>query len=154
MSQAEVLADLQSKIGSEIHVSDWHVVDQAQINNFADATGGHQWIHVDPERAAKESPYGATIAHGYLTLSLYPMLREIVKPEPPFPGVINVINYGLNKLRFTNAVRSGAKVRSKAVIAAVDEVKGGLQVTETVTIEIDGEERPACVAEAIMRYYF
>lgn len=80
MSQAEVLADLQSKIGSEIHVSDWHVVDQAQINNFADATGDHQWIHVDPERAAKESPYGATIAHGYLTLSLYPMLREIVKP--------------------------------------------------------------------------
>jgi acyl dehydratase len=155
MSQAEVLADLQSKIGQEIHLSDWHTVDQAQINRFADATGDHQWIHIDAERASKDSAYGTTIAHGYLTLSLYPMLRDIVIPDKPlFPGLKNVINYGLNKVRFPNAVKVGARVRGRVELMSIEEVKGGLQMTERFTAEIDGEERPACVAEAIMRLYF
>ena len=155
MSQAEVLADLQSKVGAEIHLSDWHVVDQNQINLFADATGDHQWIHTNPERAATESAYGTTIAHGYLTLSLYPMLRNMVDNDrPPFPGLKNVINYGLNKVRFPNAVKVGSRLRARVELVSVEEVKGGLQVTERYTAEVEGEDRPACVAEAIMRFYF
>lgn len=155
MSQQRALNQLTPKIGEEIFVGDWVEVDQAQINTFADATGDHQWIHKDAERAAAQSPYGTTIAHGYLTLSLYPALRNLVNPdEPIFDGVKNVINYGLNKVRFPNALKVGSRVRARVSLAAVDEVKGGLQVTEIYTAEIEGEAKPACVAEAIMRYYF
>ncbi|MBT6276351.1 MAG: MaoC family dehydratase, partial [Chromatiales bacterium] len=130
MSLEATMAGLQVKIGTEIHLSDWHEVTQDQISRFADATGDHQWIHIDPERAAKESAYGTTIAHGYLTLSLYPMLRDIVSGDrPPFPGVKNVINYGLNKVRFPNAVRVGSRVRAHVELAAIEDVKGALQVT-------------------------
>lgn len=155
MALAEVLEELQGKIGEEIHVSDWLTVSQDLVNRFADATGDHQWIHVDPQRAAAESPYRSTIAHGYLTLSLYPMLRGLVNADQPlFPGVTNVINYGLNKLRFTNAVKVGSRIRARCKLLAAEEVKGSLQLTEQYTVEIEGEERPACVAEAIMRLYF
>ncbi|MGI9329094.1 MAG: MaoC family dehydratase [Gammaproteobacteria bacterium] len=151
----QALQALQSKTGQEIHCSDWLEVSQDLVNRFADATGDHQWIHVDPARAESESPYGGTIAHGYLTLSLYPMLRGLVEADKPIvPGVKNVINYGLNKLRFPNAVRVGSRIRGRCTLVSVEEIKGSLQITEQYAVEIEGEERPACVAECVMRLYF
>jgi acyl dehydratase len=150
-----VLAEMGTQIGKEIHCSEWLPVTQQRINEFAQATGDHQWIHVDPERAARESPWKATIAHGYLTLSLYPLLRGLVEADRPlFPGVTRVINYGLDKLRFPNAVKAGSRVRAHCVLLKLEEVTGGLQLTEQYTVEIEGEAKPACVAEAIMRVYF
>jgi acyl dehydratase len=155
MALNEVLAELQGKIGEEVHVSDWLTVNQELIDMFANATGDKQWIHVDPERAKAESPYGTTIAHGYLTLSLYPMLRGLVNAETPlYPGVTNVINYGMNKLRFTNAIKVGSKIRAHCTLLSAEEIKNSLQITEQYTVEIKSEERPACVAECIMRLYF
>ena len=155
MALTEVLSELENKIGDELHVSDWLTVSQELIDQFANATGDKQWIHVDEKRAEAESPYGTTIAHGYLTLSLYPRLRGLVDAnEPIFPGVKNVINYGLNKLRFTNVVKVGSKIRAHSKLVAVEEVKNSLQLTEQYTVEIKDEERPACVAECIMRLYF
>jgi acyl dehydratase len=156
MSVQQAVATLQPLVGQEIHVSDWLAIGQERVNAFAAATGDHQWIHVDAERAARESPWRAPIAHGYLTLSLYPMLRGIVEEgKPLFPGVRNVINYGINKLRFVNAVKVGARVRGRSKLLAIEEVKGGgLQLVEEFTVEIDGESKPACVAEVIMRLYF
>jgi acyl dehydratase len=151
----QALQELQSKTGQEIHCSDWLEVSQDLVNRFADATGDYQWIHVDPARAESESPYGGTIAHGYLTLSLYPMLRGLVEADKPIvPGVRNVINYGLNKLRFPNAVRVGSRIRGRCTLVSVEEIKGSLQITEQYAVEIEGEERPACVAECVMRLYF
>jgi acyl dehydratase len=150
-----VLESLQGRIGQELHCSDWLQVTQGRIDAFAAATGDHQWIHTDPERAARESPYQTTIAHGYLTLALYPLLRGLVEADKPlFPGVTRVINYGLEKLRFPNAVRVGSRVRARCVLLKAEPVPGGLQLTEQYTVEIDGEAKPACVAEAIMRAYF
>lgn len=155
MALADTLADLQSKVGEEIHVSDWLQVTQELIDMFANATGDHQWIHVDQVRCAKESPYGSTIAHGYFTLSLYPQLRGLVNAEEPlFPGLTNVINYGMNKLRFTNAIKVGKKIRAHCTLISADEIKNSIQLTEQYSVEIEGEERPACVAECIMRLYF
>jgi acyl dehydratase len=150
-----VLANLQRQIGQEIHCSEWFTVSQQRIDAFAAATGDHQWIHVDPARAARESPYKTTIAHGYLTLSLYPLLRGLVETgRPLFPGVTRMINYGLDKLRFPNAVRAGSRVRAHCVLLKVEPVAGGLQLTEQYTVEIEDEAKPGCVAEAIMRAYF
>ena len=155
MSQEQVLERLQAQVGQEIHCSDWFEVTQARVNAFADATFDQQWIHVDAERAARESPWKATIAHGYFTLSLYPMLRGLVNAERPvFAGVRQVINYGLDKLRFPSAVVVGSRVRARCVLLKVEPVTGGLQVTEQYTVEIEGQPKPACVAEAIMRLYF
>ena len=156
MSVQQAVEKLQPLVGQEIHASDWLAITQERVNAFADATGDHQWIHVDPERAARESPWRATIAHGYLTLSLYPMLRGIVEEgKPLFPGVRTVINYGINQLPFVNAVTVGARVRGRSKLVALEEVKGGgLQLTEEFTVEIDGESKPACVAEVVMRLYF
>jgi acyl dehydratase len=155
MSESQALERLQAQVGQEVHTSDWLQVTQQRIDAFAEATGDHQWIHVDAERAARESPWKATIAHGYLTLSLYPMLRGLVAAErPPFPGVRQVINYGLDKLRFPSAVVAGSRVRGRCVLLKVEAVTGGLQVTEQYTVEIEGQPKPACVAEAIMRLYF
>lgn len=155
MPQAQALEQLQARVGEEIHVSDWLLVTQDRVEAFAQATGDHQWIHVDRERATRESPYKGTIAHGYLTLSLYPLLRGLVDESAPvYPGIRNVINYGINKLRFPNAVRTGARVRAHTTLAAVEEIKGGLQVTETYTVEVENETKPAWVAELIMRLYF
>ena len=152
---AAVHADLRGRIGEEIHCSDWFEVTQQRIDAFAAATGDFQWIHVDRERAARESPYRSTIAHGYLTLSLYPLLRGLVDADRPlFPGAQRLINYGLDKLRFPNAVRAGSRVRARCVLLGVSEVPDGLQLHEQYTVEIEGEARPACVAVAIMRAYF
>ena len=114
MSQQRLLEELRGRIGEDVHVSDWFTVTQQRIQAFADATGDHQWIHVDMERAARESPWRTTIAHGYLTLSLFPMLRGLAADgRPPYPGVLQGINYGLDRLRFPNAVRAGTRIRAR-----------------------------------------
>ncbi|MGH7896528.1 MAG: MaoC family dehydratase [Candidatus Binatia bacterium] len=146
------LDELSRLKGQEIGVSDWQLVTQEAINKFADATGDHQWIHVDPERAKKESPFGGPIAHGYYTLSLAPALMEqIVAVE----GIRMGINYGLNKLRYPGPVRIGKRVRLKAALNDVEEISNGagVQVTIGLTFEVDGESKPGCVAEAVYRYY-
>lgn len=150
------LAALQSRVGQEVHVSDWLTISQERINAFAAATDDPQWIHVDVERAHRESPYGAPIAHGYLTLSLSVPLRGLVDTSKPIaPGVRNVINYGLNKLRFPNAVRVGSKIRGRFTLQAVEQVAPNvLQITELYTAEIEGATKPACIAESVMRLVF
>ncbi len=146
---------LQSSVGKEVRVSDWLEVTQQRVDAFADAIDDHQWIHCDPARAAKDSPYGGTIAHGYMTLALYNKLRGLMMDDrSTLPGVRNVINYGINKLRFPSAVRVGARMRARVTLEAVEEVSGGLQITEHYTAEVEGSTKPACVAEVIMRMYF
>jgi len=155
MSLANALESLKARVGQEIHTSDWLTVDQAMIDGFAAATRDRQWIHVDPARAAAESPYGKTIAHGYLTLSLYPALRGLVDAGKPLaPGVKRVINYGINKLRFPNAVVSGSRIRAHCTLVSAAEAKGSIELVEEYSVEIEGQERPACVAECVMRLYF
>ena len=151
----QVLALLQTSVGKEVRVSDWLDITQERVDAFADAIDDHQWIHCDPARAAKDSPYGGTIAHGYLTLALYTSLRGLMLGDrSTLPGVRNVINYGINKLRFPSAVRVGARMRARVTLEAVEEVSGGLQITEQYTAEVEGSSKPACVAEVIMRIYF
>jgi acyl dehydratase len=154
MSIEAAHSQLAAQVGREVHVGDWIEVTQARIDAFAAATGDFQWIHTDPERAARESPWRRTIAHGFLTLSLIPLLRGFAAGELPFPGVRAIVNYGLGRVRFTNAVREGSRLRGRAKVLAVEEFRGGLQVSEEVTVEIEGESRPACVAETIARLYF
>ncbi len=141
------VADL---VGQDIGASDWVTIDQARINTFADATGDHQWIHIDVERAKTSLPGGKTIAHGYLTLSLLPMLAaQILRID----GVSRGINYGSNKVRFTNMVPVGSRVRAKQKLMSVEPRAGGLQLINEMTIEIEGQDRPACVAETISLIY-
>jgi acyl dehydratase len=155
MSQQSVLEELKSQIGTEIFTSDWIYVGQERINAFAAATDDHQWIHTDPVRAAKASPYGATVAHGYLIISLYPqMRRNVVDGVPVYPGVKSSINYGLNKLRFPNAVRAGSRVRGHTDLIDVKQIGNAIQMIEKLTVEIEGEEKPACVAEAVVWLIF
>ena len=154
MSIENVRAELLAKVGQEIHVSDWLQMTQERIDAFAAATGDFQWIHTDPERAAKESPWRRTIAHGYLTMSLYPMLRGIVSEgSPPYPGVRTVINYGLNRVRFMNAVRVGSQLRLRTTLKSAAAVAGAVQVEEECTFEIGGQTKPACVADVVLRLY-
>jgi acyl dehydratase len=151
----QALESLRARVGQEIHASDWIAITQERIDAFAAATGDHQWIHTDPARAARESPWRTTIAHGYLTLGLYPLLRGLVDADKPLlPGMTRVVNYGLGKVRFPSAVKVGSRVRARCVLLGVEEVPGGLQFTEQYTVDVDGESKPGCVAEAIMRAYF
>ncbi len=137
---------LPTLVGTETGVSDWVTIDQDRIDKFADATGDHQWIHIDVARAAKEMPGGKTIAHGYLTLSLIPWLTGgFLKIE----GVTRGINYGSNKVRFISMVPVGSRVRARAKMLSVAPKSGGMEVVNEVTIEIEGQQRPACVAETI-----
>jgi acyl dehydratase len=138
-------------VGEHLGYSEWHVITQEQVNQFADATGDHQWIHVDPERA-KSGPFGGPIAHGYLTLSLAPsFLGEVVTVT----GTTHGVNYGCNKVRFPSPVPVGSKLRLGATLASVEEVKGGgLQVCIALTFEVEGSEKPTCVAEVVYRYYY
>jgi len=151
MREFETINDMAAQVGKEIGVSDWVLVDQPRINKFAEATGDHQWIHVDVEKAKREMPGGKTIAHGYLTLSLLPMLTaQISKIKKVSRG----INYGSNKVRFTNMVPVGSRVRARQKLVAADPVQGnGMRFTAEVTIEIEGQERPACVAEVMSIAY-
>ena len=139
-----------SRVGEEIAVSDWLEVSQARIDQFADATGDHQWIHVDPVRAAAELPSKSTIAHGFLTLSL---LSTLIRDSIRFTGLRMAINYGLNRVRFVSPVPAGSRIRALITLQAVDAVSGGVQATWLATIEREGGEKPACVADWIVRYY-
>jgi len=142
------LATLTERIGQEIAVSDWLVVDQTRIDRFAAVSGDDQWIHTDPVRAAA-SPFGATIAHGFLTLSL---LASLMRETVGLDGMATAINYGLNRVRFVTPVTAGGRIRARFVPSAVGAVDGGVQVTWQVTIDLDGSPRPAAVAEWIVRY--
>jgi acyl dehydratase len=151
-AHAFTLSELKSSVGKELGASDWHPVTQEEINLFAEATHDHQWIHVDPERAKKESPFGGPIAHGYYTLSLAPaLLEQIIAVR----GIRMGVNYGLNKLRFPGPVRIGKRVRLVATLAGFEEIANGngAQATIGMTFEVEGESKPGCVAEAIFRYY-
>ena len=141
---------LSNRAGQEIAVSDWLEVTQARIDQFADATGDHQWIHVDPARAAAELPSKTTIAHGFLTLSL---LSTLIRESIRFTGLRMAINYGLNKVRFVSPVPSGSRIRARITLQSVEEVSGGVQATWHVAIEGEGGDKPACVADWIVRYY-
>lgn len=150
MLEIERPADLLALAGKEIGTSDWYTVTQEQIDKFADATGDHQWIHVDVERAEKEMPGGKTIAHGWLTLSLVPRLAAtIYRVKHRSRG----INYGANRVRFTGPVPAGARVRLKLKIKNVEKVEGGVRVTNESTMEIEGGSRPVLVAETIGMVY-
>jgi len=142
------MKDLHTRIGEEVGVSDWLEITQDRVDQFADATGDHQWIHVDVARATRE--IGGPIAHGYLTLSLIPHLSAGLLPVA---GVTRGINYGSDKVRFTNMVRVGKRVRLRQKLIGVEPKSGGLQIKNQCTIEIEGEERPACVAETISVIY-
>jgi acyl dehydratase len=145
----EHLADLQSRVGEPLGTSDWIEIDQRRIDLFADATGDHQWIHVDPARAAA-GPFGTTIAHGFLTLSLLPEM---------FAGAFAVadtrmgVNYGLNRVRFTAPVPVGSRLRGRFKLLAYEQIAGGAQLTVEVTIERDGADKPVCIAESLTRRY-
>ena len=143
-------AELPKLAGQDMGTSDWVLIDQDRINKFADATGDHQWIHVDVERAKAQMPGGKTIAHGYLTLSLIPMLGSQIMS---ITGVSRGINYGSNKVRFTNMVPVGSRVRARQKLIAAEPKGPGLQLTNEITIEIEGQERPACIAETISLVY-
>ena len=150
MREIASLAELKALVGQEIAVSDWVEITQERINLFADATGDHQWIHIDPERARKESPYGTTIAHGFLTLSLLPMLLQ---SAITMLDVRMGVNYGLNKVRFPAPVPVGSKLRARIFLMSVDDIEGGAQVVWQVTMEREGGGKPVCVAESITRRY-
>jgi acyl dehydratase len=151
---APVVFDAADKIvaaaGKELGSSDWLQVDQSRIDRFADATGDHQWIHVDPERAAA-GPYGRTIAHGYLTLSLLPLLvTEIYRVD----GASRMVNYGLDRVRFVSPVLVGSRIRARTVLREAVALSGGVEIRLETTIELEGHDRPACVAQTVSRAYF
>ena len=147
VTSAEQLGAL---VGTEVAVSPWMDMPQQRINMFADATSDHQWIHVDPERCKRESPFGAPVAHGFLTLSLLPAMFESAVAMRNFRMVLN---YGLNKVRFPAPVPVGSRVRARLVLQAVDAIEGGSQLVWDVTVEREGAAKPICVAEFVMRCY-
>lgn len=144
------LEEMRGLVGQELGTSDWHTVTQEEIDLFARATHDHQWIHVDPERCRRESPFGGPIAHGYYTLSLAPyLLAQILRVD----GVRMGVNYGLNKMRLPSPLPVGAKVRARATLAALEPVQGGASATIGLTFEVENQAKPTCVAEVIYRYY-
>ena len=144
------LDELRTYVGKEIGVSNWCEVSQEMINAFADATGDHQWIHVDVARARQDSPYGGPIAHGFLTLSLTPKLMwEVYKVD----GVKMGVNYGVNKVRFPAPVPAGSRVRAHVKLLELQEIEGGAQAITQVTFEREGNDKPVCVAETVSRWY-
>ena len=145
------IEELKTLVGEEIGASDWFEVTQSRISAFADATEDHQWIHLDAERARTDSPFGSTIAHGFLSLSLLPHLAaQAYRVEGQFKMGIN---YGLNRLRFVSPVPSGSRVRARFTLQAIEDVPGGSQLTLAATVEIEGGQKPALVAEWLVRYY-
>lgn len=146
----ENLAELKSLIGEHLGYSEYMEIEQSRVQLFADATGDQQWIHTDPERAKAQSPFGGPIAHGYLTLSLGPVLLPQIFSVG---GIAMGVNYGANKVRFMAPVPVGARLRAGAKVLAVDDIQGGAQVTLETTFETKGATKPSCVAEVIFRYY-
>ncbi|WP_448642030.1 MaoC family dehydratase [Geodermatophilus sp. URMC 63] len=150
MTTTTTMAEVSGLVGQELGTSDWFEVTQDRVDTFADATGDHQWIHVDVERAKAESPFGGPIAHGYLTLSLLvPLFAQVLVVSDTAMGV----NYGLNKVRFPSPVPVGSRVRLTATLRDVEQVAGGLQLTCSAVIEREGSEKPACIAEPVYRYH-
>jgi len=144
------ITQLHHKVGQEVGVSPWFAIHQDRIDQFASAIVDPQWIHIDPERARRESPYGGTIAHGFLTLSL---LSHLLESTLDVSRMKMGVNYGLNRVRFTDAVPAGSRVRARFVLAGHDPIKGGSQLTWGVTVEREGSDKPACVAEWVTRQY-
>jgi acyl dehydratase len=148
----EGIEELKTLIGQQVVVSDWVEVSQERINAFADATGDHQWIHVDVERAKNESPFQTTIAHGFLTLSL---LAHLAEESVVVKGNFKMgINYGLNRVRFVSPVPSNSRVHGRFTLQAVEDVAGGVQLTWAITVEVEGATKPSLVAEWLVRYYY
>jgi len=146
------LDQLRSRVGQEIGASPWHTVTQEQINRFAEVTGDDQWIHCDVERAKRESPYGTTIAHGFLTVSLLSKFsRETISIDGPYKMRIN---YGFNRLRFTGGVPAGSRIRAHFTLNSIKDVDGGVELVWGVSVEVEGREKPALVAEWLGRTYF
>jgi len=146
----KTLQELHQFAGREIAVTDWLEITQDRIQQFADATADHQWIHVDPERAARESPYGATIAHGFLTLSLLPhFIFRVVQ----LADVRLAVNYGLNRVRFPSPVRAGSRIRARIALQSMRDVGDAAEAAFLVTMEVENGEKPCCVAECLIRYY-
>lgn len=153
MSDKSLIDDCRDRIDQQ-RVGEWMQVTQDMVNLFADATHDHQWIHTDPERATKESPFGGPVAHGFLTLSMVPVLMGAQDEHEPFlPPAKLIVNYGLNKVRFPAAVPVDARIRGVSVIKQVEEIAGGAQVIAQCSVEIDGGEKPACVAEVVFRLF-
>lgn len=144
------LADLGGLLGREVAISEWLVITQDRINAFADATGDHQWIHMDTERARAETPFGGTIAHGFLMVSL---LSALMRDALTVEGPRMTLNYGLNRVRFVSPVPSGSRIRARVALAGIDDKRDSIQATWSVTIEREGSDKPAVVAEWIVRYY-
>jgi acyl dehydratase len=150
VTHIDTIADLRTHVGREVGVSDWVEVSQERINAFAEATEDRQWIHTDPQCAARESPFKQTIAHGFLTLSL---LSELNRRAMSVGGVRMGINYGLNRVRFVSPVPAASRIRGRFTLAALEELKGGTQATWSVVVEREGSEKPSCVVEWLVRYY-
>jgi acyl dehydratase len=148
----EGIEALRRLVGQEVAVGDWYTVTQEQINAFADVTGDHQWVHTDIDRAARESPFGTTVAHGFLTLSLLSTLHS--QAVQIRANAKMSINYGLNRVRFTSVVRSGARIRVRSVLYELKEIEGGVRLIWNVTVEIEGSAKPALVAEWLGQMYF
>jgi acyl dehydratase len=146
------LDELRTRVGEEIGASNWREITQSQIDQFADVTGDHQWIHLDRDRASRESPYGTTIAHGFLTVSLLPkLIDEAVQIEGNFKLRVN---YGFNRLRFTGAVPSGSRIRARFALHSIKDVEGGVEIAWLTTVEVEGRDKPALVAEWLGRNYY
>jgi len=149
MKTFESPQELFDFVGQEAGVSEWFEITQDRVDTFADATDDHQWIHIDPERA-KDGPYGTTVAHGFLTLSLLaPLMNQVYTVKERKMGV----NYGLNKVRFPAPVPVGSRIRLRGVLASADEVPGGVQIVWSITVELEGSTKPACVAEQVVRIF-
>lgn len=151
MTRFAGIGDARARLGQEIGVSDWMLIDQERVNAFAEVTGDRQWIHVDVERANRESPFGGPIAHGYLTVSL---LAKFAQECIAVDGIKLAVNYGLNRVRFAAPVKVGSRVRARFVLVGVDDIAGGAQMLWQATVEIEGGPKPACVAEMVTRWYF
>ncbi len=150
MTTTTTMSELPGLVGTDLGTSDWYEVTQEHVNKFADATNDHQWIHIDVERAKSESPFGGPIAHGYLTLSLVvPLVAQVLDVTDTAMGV----NYGLNKVRFPAPLPVGSKVRMRMALQNVEDIPGGVQMTMLYTFEVEGGEKPCCVAEHVTRIY-
>lgn len=153
---AELLAAYGRRIGEELHVGEWLLMTQERIDRFADVTGDRQWIHIDPVRAGQESPYGRTVAHGFLTLSLLPYLTRSNHPDffqRNYPGMRYRVNYGLNRVRFPAPVSPGDRIRARTVLQSVVQVGAGIEIVYLLTVEIENGDKPACVAEQVVRVF-
>jgi acyl dehydratase len=149
-TRIENIDELRGRVGQEVAASDWFEVTQERINLFAEATEDRQWIHTEPERARRESPFKTTIAHGFLTLSL---LSELMNRAIEVGGLRMGINYGLSRVRFVRPVPSGSRIRARFALSEVEEISGGLQAAWSVTVEREGSDKPCCMAEWLVRYY-